>query len=117
MQQVHMREYDFTRFTFLGHRRLFCNFDEIEHAPLIGPGSALAWAYFYFLRSFFSSRILIILITIFAQITSFFLKYFDYYLINKPGSYDAASAFFFLGKKSNKVLNDRNLLREFKGLR
>ncbi len=115
MQQVHMGAYDFTRFTHLGHRRLFRRFVEIEHAPLMGPGSSLAWAYTYFLASFTSSKHLGMLIKIFAHSTSFFLKYFDYYLIDKPGSYDAASAFFFLGKKSKKELSDKELLKEFKG--
>lgn len=40
--------------------------------------------------------------TIFVDLTSFFFKYFDYYLLGKPGAYDAASAFFFIGKKTNK---------------
>ena len=30
MQQVHGGKYDFTRFTYLGHRRLFARFQEIE---------------------------------------------------------------------------------------
>src|SRR5438067_248778 len=30
IQQVHMRQYDFTRYTHLGHRRLFRSFEEIK---------------------------------------------------------------------------------------
>ncbi|MEO8168122.1 MAG: methyltransferase domain-containing protein, partial [bacterium] len=56
MQQVHMKQYDFTRFTHLGHRRLFRYFDEIASGPTCGPGMAMAWSYQYFLRSFASSR-------------------------------------------------------------
>jgi len=55
MQQVHMKQYDFTRFTHLGHRRLFRYFEEIEHAPLMGPGTVLAWSYAHFIKSFTSS--------------------------------------------------------------
>jgi len=116
MQQVHMKQYDFTRFTHLGHRRLFRNFEEIEHAPLMGPGTALAWSYAHFIKSFTSSKSISYFLTIFVHVTSFFLKYFDYYLIDKPGSYDAASAFFFMGRKSDQTLSDRELIKGFKGM-
>ena len=116
MQQVHMKQYDFTRFTHLGHRRIFINFEEINSGPMCGPGMALAWSYTYFLRSFTTSKVIYRGLTLFARLTSFFLKYFDYYLIDKPGSYDAASGFFFLGKKSNHCLSDRELIVMFKGV-
>ena len=115
MQQVHMKQYDFTRFTHLGHRRLFRHFQEISSGPVGGPGMALAWSYKYFLRSFTSHRQLSRFLTFFAHITSFFFKYFDYYLIDKAGSYDAASGLFFMGTKSPNVLSDRDLIKQFKG--
>ncbi len=117
MQQVHMRQYDFTRFTHLGHRWLFKNFDEITSGPCCGPGMALAWSYLYFLRSFTSSPACRRVLTLFACMTSFFLKYFDYYLIDKPGSYDAASGYCFLGKKSDNCLAAKELIAQFKGIR
>lgn len=117
MQQVHMKQYDFTRFTHLGHRRLFRYFEEIKSGPVGGPGMALAWSYTYFLRSFATSRVVGLLLTMFAHTTSFFFKYFDYYLINKPGSYDAASGYFFIGKKSNNCIADKELIKQFKGLK
>ena len=116
MQQVHMKQYDFTRFTHLGHRRLFRYFEEISSGPVCGPGMALAWSYSYFLKSFSSSSIISRLLTVFARMTSFFFKYFDYYLIDKPGSYDAASGLFFMGKKSTNALSDRDLIKQFKGI-
>lgn len=116
MQQVHMGRFDFTRFTHLGHRRLFRSFYEIDSGPVGGPGMALAWSYIYFLRSFAwsskSSKILVFL----GKCTSFFWKYFDYFLIDKPGSYDAAAGYFFMGKKSNDSITDHELIRDFKGL-
>ena len=116
MQQVHMRQYDFTRFTHLGHRRLFRWFSEVDSGPVGGPGMALAWSYIYFLRSFSSSPKMSRCLALFGRITSFFLKYFDYFLINKPGSYDAAAGLYFLGQKSDHVLSDFVLLKQFKGL-
>jgi len=56
MQQVHAGRYDFTRYTHLGHRRLFRRFEEIDSGLICGPGMALAWAYQYFLLSFVASR-------------------------------------------------------------
>ena len=117
MQQVHMRQYDFTRFTHLGHRRLFRHFEEIKSGPTGGPGMALAWSYTWFLRSFATSSVMVYFLTFFAYLTSFFLKYFDYILINKPGGYDAASQFFFLGKKSKNLLSDKDLIKQFRGIR
>ena len=117
IQQVHMRQYDFTRYTHLGHRRLFRNFEEIKSGATGGPGMALAWSYTWFLRSFATSALMVYLLTFFAYITSFFLKYFDYILIDKPGSYDAASQFFFIGKKSKTVLPDQELLKQFRGIK
>ncbi len=116
MQQVHMREYDFTRYTHLGHRRLFRNFEEIKSGCVAGPGTALAWSYSYFLMSFASGRFMKNILKTFAYFTSFFLKYFDYLVKNKPGAYDAASMLFFMGKKSNIVLSDKALLKGFKGV-
>src|SRR5258708_25114 len=58
MQQVHGGRYDFTRFTHLGHRRLFRKFEEIESGAICGPATALIWSYRYFLLSFTTSSFL-----------------------------------------------------------
>ena len=116
MAQVHLGKYDFHRFTHLGHRRLFRNFSEIESGVVCGPGMALAWAYSYFIFSFFSSKKIRKLLIPFTRFTSFFWKYFDYLLINKPGTFDAASGYFFMGRKSENILEDRELLKLYRGL-
>jgi len=115
MQQVHMGRYDFTRFTHLGHRRLFRHFEEIDSGPSCGPGMALAWAYQYFLLSFTTSRVLRSLIRAFTQLTSFYLKYFDFSLVGKSGAFDAASAYYFLGRKAQTALSDRELIAQYRG--
>lgn len=117
MQQVHLGPYDFTRFTHSGHRRLFGRFDEIDSGAVCGPGMALAWSYQYFLQSFTTSKILGRLATCFARLTSFYLKYFDGYLIDKPATLDAASGFYFIGRKRDEVLSDRDLIRYYRGAR
>jgi uncharacterized protein YbaR (Trm112 family) len=115
MQQVHMGRYDFTRFTHLGHRRLFNKFEEIDSGAACGPGTALAWSYQYFLRSFVISRTLQSAIRVFSSFTSFYLKYFDYYLIDKPGVFDAAAGYYFMGRKSSRRLSDKELLALYRG--
>lgn len=115
MQQVHLGKYDFTRFTHLGHRRLFRKFEEICSGPVCGPGMALCWSYQYFLLSFVKVPAARAFVKLFARITSFWLKYFDYYLINKPGTFDAASGYYFMGTKSARVLTDRELLTLYRG--
>jgi len=115
MQQVHMREFDFTRFSFLGHRYLFKNFSEVSAGICCGPGSALAWAIVYLFQSFaWSGRSK----TFFYILGLFFawpLKYLDFLLNNRTGSYDAASAWYFLGKKSNVEVSKSHLLKGYRG--
>ena len=114
MQQV-LNRYDFTRFTNLGHRRLFGRFDEIDSGAACGPGMALAWAYYYFLLSFAQTTFARKLMHAIASLTSFYLKYFDYYLIQKSAAIDAASSYYFVGRKSEQVLADRDLIFLYKG--
>lgn len=116
MQQVHGFPYDFTRFTYLGHRRLFQRFAEIDSGAVCGPGMALASSYQHFLMSFATSRTLRALLQVFTSLTSFYLKYFDYYLINKPGALNAASGYYFMGRKAEQVLSDQDLIKQFRGV-
>jgi SAM-dependent methyltransferase len=116
MQQVHGGRYDFLRFTDLGHRRLFRAFTEVASGAIGGPATALAWAYEYFLISFSRRQWTKALLKAFARFSSFWLKYFDYVLISRPGGLDAASAYYFLGQKSDELLSDHDLLNMYRGL-
>jgi len=115
MQQVVQGRYDFTRFTHLGLRRLFRCFEEVCSGPVAGPGMALAWSCQFFLLSLVKSRWTRRLMYTIARLTLFWLKYLDPGLIAKPGTYDAASGFFFLGKKSETILSDRELVLMYRG--
>lgn len=116
MQQVHMGRYDFTRFTHLGHRRLFRKFEEVASGPVCGPGMALSWSYEYFFLSFVKTKLAKDLVKAFTRLTSFWLKYFDYFLIDKAGTFDAAAGYYFIGQKSDRVLGDRDLIKLYKGI-
>jgi len=115
MQQVHMGPYDFTRFSHSAHRRLFRQFDEVDSGVAGGPGVALAWSYQYFLLSFATSRAARGLLRAFASLTAFFLKYFDSYLVSRKGALDAAAGVYFLGRRSDRVLPDRDLVAYYRG--
>lgn len=115
MQQVHMGRFDFLRFTHLGHRKLFQHFCEVSSGPVAGPGTSLAWAYAFFLRSLFNSRTLQNAGFALGSLTGFWLKYLDFFLIDKPGSFDAASAFYFLGRKTGESIDDRKLIAGYRG--
>ncbi len=115
MQQVFGARYDFSRFTHLGHRRLFRDFEEVGSGAVCGPGMALAWSYQYFLLSFFERPAIRALVKGFARLTAFWMKYLDHVLIDRPGAIDAASGVYFLGRKSERRLTDRELVTQYRG--
>ncbi len=45
----------------------------------------------------------------------FWLKYIDLVIRNNKGTYDGASGFYFIGKKSDQILSDKELIKLFKG--
>ena len=112
MQQVHGGAYDFTRFTWLGHRRLFRRFEEIQSGVCCGPGMALSGSWSYFLRSFTQNKRMQRLLNVFSAFTSFYWKYFDNYLKRKPKALDASSGNYFMGmKKTHYLLHDKELIK------
>jgi len=115
MQQAHAVPYDFTRFTYLGHRRLFRRFEEVDSGIATGPGMALAWAYYYFLRSFAKSTWTRRVLSALGQLTGFWVKYFDRFVLTNEAAFDAAAGYFFMGRKSDQVLSDSDLLASFRG--
>lgn len=114
IQQVCGGRFDFTRFTHRGQRRLFRSFEEIDSGPTCGPGMALAWSYQFFLLSWARSRIIRGLLFAVARLTSFWLKYLDSWLIDRPGALYTASAFYFIGRKSDKAISDRELVFSYR---
>jgi hypothetical protein len=76
---------------------------------------ALAWSYQYFLLSFFTSPAVRTAVKGFTRVTAFWLKYFDYHLIDTPGGLDAASGVYFLGRKGERPLDDGELIAQYRG--
>jgi SAM-dependent methyltransferase/uncharacterized protein YbaR (Trm112 family) len=114
MQHLHGRQYDFRRYTMLGHALLFKDFKKIDLDILCGPAMSFVWSIQYFLTSFFNSTLLIKIARLFARIF-FPLKYLDIFLNNKRGAYNSASAFYFLGRKTEEKQTNDKILDYFKG--
>ena len=115
LQAVHAGAYDFTRWTPLGHRRLFRWFDEIDSGAAGGPGAALAWAWQGFLLSLAPGRTGRRLAAAAARLTAFWLPWMDRRLLDRPAALDSASACWFLGAKAERPLEDRELVAGYRG--
>ena len=119
MQQVHEGAYDFTRYTFSGHRRLFNRFGQIDAGVVAGPGTSLAWSLEYFLMSFifFRRSLTRRVFKLIFRILVFWIKYFDYFLIRNISSVDAASCTYFYGYKINDTIEDVEIINSYIGSR
>jgi SAM-dependent methyltransferase len=113
----HGGPFDFTRFTFLGHRRLFRRFTEVASGVAVGPAVGLALSYTGFLLSLSTNRLVRAGLRVFGRLTSFWLKYLDPWLVSRDAALDAAAGLFFLGRRSESTLSDRDLIAGFRGLR
>jgi len=115
MQQVHLGRYDFTRFTHLGHRRLFRMFTEIESGQVASAGSALAWSLTHFLTSLATSPRSRQVLRLAGRCLFFWLRYLDPWISRTAGSWDAASSFYFLGSRAEEPVADRVVIGEYRG--
>jgi SAM-dependent methyltransferase/uncharacterized protein YbaR (Trm112 family) len=115
MQQVAHGRYDFTRFTHLGLLRLFARFDEVRSGPVAGPGMVLAWAAHYFILAMAVGRRTRAMAHLVSRCAFWWLKHLDRWLLNRAGTYDAASGFYFLGRLGARTLTDREIIRFYRG--
>lgn len=98
MQQVHEGAYDFTRFTFSGHRWLFRWFDQVDAGSIFRPGIPVLWSLDYFYKSVGLGAKLSALLT---------APFFWLRLLGDRSSgpsLDSASGVYFLGRKSETPL-------------
>lgn len=110
MQQVHEGAADFTRFTELGHRWLFRDFDAIERGAIGGPGLSVYWTMKYFFRGLTRSRKL-------ANILSIPFGLFALLDAVMPSGQliDGANGVYFMGRKSGGRLVPREVFKEYLG--
>jgi len=117
MQQVHLKGFDFTRFTHLGHRRLFRWFAEVESGVVAGPGTALAWSWRYFLASLSRRPAISASLYTLGRVTGFGFELIDHILRQRPGALDAASCTYFLGTRALAPVDDRTVIAGYRGAR
>lgn len=115
VQQNTGGEYDFVRYTHVGHRRLFRDFSEIESGPVGGPGMVLAWSWSHFLMSFASTRRGRAWMKVLASFTGFWLPRMDRWIGRRPCAVDSASGVYFLGRRSLETMSDRDIIRGYRG--
>lgn len=115
MQQVHEGAHDLTRYTLIGHRRLFRLFDEVESGMSNGPGMALAWSIRYFLYSLVRGRTSRGIVARATSLALFWLKYVDHFLQHRDAALDAASGTFFFGIRRATPVEDVALLAQYRG--
>jgi len=116
MQQQHDAAHDFWRFTAQGHRRLMRFFDEIDVGVQVGPGTALAWSVRAFARSIAGPRrILQVVLGRIAAALSVWMPLLDPYFVKHPPAIDAASGTYFLGRRREDAVPDRELLARYEG--
>lgn len=99
LQPVHEGAHDFVRFTHSGHRWLFRDFDEIDSGVAMGIGPAWLVTWEYGVRGLTHSRAA-------GQAAKLAFSWIAFLERAIPARfrYDAASSYFFLGRKSETQL-------------
>jgi SAM-dependent methyltransferase len=110
LQQVHAGAYDFVRFTSSGHRYLFRRFDEIAAGAVSGAGTQLLWSLDHATRSVLRSDLAGKLI----RAPLFWLRYLDL-IGSEQFAMDNASAYYFLGRRSDGELRPREIVDYYRG--
>lgn len=116
MQQVHMGEYDFTRFTRSGHRWLFRAFHEVESGIATGPASVLVWSVEYFMLAWTASVPVRRVIKGITRLLLGWLTLLDGPLARRAAANDAAGGHYFIGQRSeDTVITARDMLGYYRG--
>lgn len=110
MQQVHEGPYDFTRFTESGHRWLFRDFQLIGSGVVAGPGYGLLWTIDYLVRALVRSR----RAGLRARKLMTPIRFLDRW-VDRRFSVDAASAVYFLGRRSETPITPREAVAHYLG--
>jgi SAM-dependent methyltransferase len=116
MQQVHMGEFDFTRFTRSGHRWLFRRFAELDSGVATGPASVLVWSFEYFLLSWTSRLWLRRFIKAVTRVALGWMTVLDPVLARRAAALDASGGFYFIGRRSDvETISAREMIGYYAG--
>ena len=98
------------RYTSSGHRYLFRWFEEINAGPVAGAGTELLWSIDHAVRGVVRSELAGKL----ARMPFFWLRYLDR-LVPRAFAMDNASAYYFLGRRSDRELQPREMVGYYRG--
>lgn len=115
MQPVHMGAHDFTRFSYLGHRRLFRQFDDIQSGIAGGPCAAAGLALRYALTSLTNRPSMHKWLKMLGLLVTYPFRWLDRISLSHASAYDSASAFYFFGILRPDPIPDRELLQHYRG--
>jgi SAM-dependent methyltransferase/uncharacterized protein YbaR (Trm112 family) len=116
---VHLPVADYTRFSRLALIRLFRRFTPVECGVIEGAAVTLAYSLAYFWMALLSSFGW----TAGAKIAKyagnyliFWLRAVDGIVRRSPISIDAAASYYYIGRKADRALTDREIVSMFKGV-
>ena len=116
MQQVHMGEYDFTRFTRSGHRWLFREFQEVDSGLATGPASVVVWSVEYFLMSWARSVGARRVVKGLTRLLLGWMTLLDPLLARRAAALDAGGGFYFIGQRApGPMLSARDMVGYYRG--
>lgn len=110
MQQVHEGASDFTRFTELGHRWLFRDFQPIERGSIGGPGLSVYWSMKYFFRGLTRNRKLANILSVPFGLLALLDRFMPAGQV-----LDGANGVYFMGRKTGKRLEAREVFEQYLG--
>lgn len=115
LQPVHMGAHDFTRFTPLGHRRLFHCFDTVSWGLAMGPGTTFAYSLSALLESMSRRRQFRRVAKLLGLLAAVPLRKLDRLLSRTPSSWDAAAATYYFGSRRQTPLPERDIIKQYVG--
>jgi SAM-dependent methyltransferase len=116
MQQVHMGEYDFTRFTRSGHRWLLRDFHEVDSGLATGPASVVVWSIEYFLMSWVRSVGARRVVKGLTRLLLGWMTLLDPLLARRFAANDAGGGFYFIGRRADgPALTAREMIGYYRG--
>ena len=86
------------------------DFSILKSGPVAGVGTSLLWSISYFFGGLFRS----IMVKNIVRVFFFWLRYFDF-LVPDSHNIDGASGVYFIGKKSEIVLSEKEIITYYNG--
>lgn len=115
LQPVHMGAYDFTRFTHLGHRRLFRRFDDLGNGMVGGPCYSAIHLTHNLLLSLSDHGRTRSVLRLLGLLITYPMRHLDRLFSRTEGSFNAACACYFFGRRRDTAISDRELIGLFRG--